>query len=167
MKALARKVYQPTLIAIAETQPIPRSFLGRNYDRDWVTIPPETKQKLIQSRIFNFPNGIEKGPVELKSVAAMGADKCCLEGIRRDLIGIDLKGVDLRKIWFDKACLDGANFQDTDLRDADLRGVILKGTNLRKADLRGARLDDTTFRVLFTVWKYNTELEGADLEGAI
>ncbi len=162
-----REVYQPTLIPIAETQPIPKYVLKRKYDRDWSTIPVETKQKLLQADIFSFNQGMEKGPVKFNSLTAWGADKCCYKGIRRDLVGIDLEGVDLRKIYFDKACLDGANFQDTDLRDADLRGVTLKGTNLRKADLRGANFDDTTFRVLFTVWQYNTELEEADLQGAV
>ena len=159
--------YQPTLVPIAESKPIPEYISGRKYDRDWSTVPLQTKQKLLLAGIFEFAQGMESGPVKFESLTVRAADRHDFEGIRRDLLGIDLEGVDLRNIGFDGACLEGANFQDVDLRSADVRGIIWKGANLRRADLRGVNFEDRDFRVLLRVWQYRTELEEADLQGAI
>lgn len=164
----ATKVYQPTLVPLADTQPVPGYILKNKEVRDWSTIPADTKKKLHAFFFYSFQGNMERGPVNLRGLeSAPWYWQNDANGIRHDLAGIDLEGVDLRETSFRRACLDGANFQGSDLRNADLKGVTFKGANLRQADLRGAKLDDTTFHVLLTHYMYKTELEEANLEGAI
>jgi len=59
-----------------------------------------------------------------------------------------------------RADLSGVEFHAADLRAADLSGADLYGAYFTSANLRDANLTGVIFR-------FNTNLEGSDLRGAI